>query len=152
MKTELIHWTSYLPHKAKFKHAGDIWNLTGIGRNSKGKYFLFGQYDLNDFTSERGFDMEECTLILHPLSDLTKETEHEGESCTLLDMINIQEYRDDPTENGRYPEREGRCLRVVNVWYAVLQLPYWKMEKFFEWHVDCFSLIENNLAIDINTL
>ncbi|MCH7724618.1 MAG: hypothetical protein IIC76_14960 [Bacteroidetes bacterium] len=84
--------------------------------------------------------------ILRPLSDLTKEIEHNGEKFVPIerifkpDMIKIL----------------GGVEEIYKTWVkdgkitTALTLDAW--QKFYEWHIDCFSLIENNLAVDINTL
>lgn len=77
-------------------------------------------------------------VILRPLSDLTKEIEHNGEKF-------VPEYWID--------DKYGRNIDdVISDNRFVLELPYFIMQKFFEWHLDVFGLIEQGLAIDINTL
>lgn len=74
--------------------------------------------------------------ILHPLSDLTKEIEVNGEKFVPNKKIQwlFEEYFD-------YSEY------ILNG-----KLCFNKMEKLFEWHFDVFGLIEKDLAIDINTI
>lgn len=76
--------------------------------------------------------------ILHPLSDLTK-------FCEDLGFVPI--------------EKLAEIEEIVCVPYSInffetsmKYLPYWIVEKLYEWHFDIHNLIENNLAIDINTL
>ena len=76
--------------------------------------------------------------ILRPLSDLTK-------FCEDLGFVPI--------------EKLAEIEEIVCVPYSInffetsmKYLPYWIVEKLYEWHFDIHNLIENNLAIDINTL
>ena len=85
----------------------------------------------------------EIKPILHPLSDLTKEIEHNGEKfvptekldhiLTIYDNSVILELRD--------------YKRI-----DLIKYPLDIIQKLYEWHFDIHNLIENGLAIDINTL
>jgi len=77
--------------------------------------------------------------ILRPLSDLTKEIEVNGEKFIPLDYISTS--IKDIKQNDRY--------LFKGLYY---NLSYWKIERLLEMHFDIYGLIENNLAIDINTL
>ncbi|NIV12884.1 MAG: hypothetical protein GWN62_16865 [Aliifodinibius sp.] len=76
--------------------------------------------------------------ILRPLSDLTKEIEHNGERFIPIKNIGKTStfYGDTPICN---IEKDYRLWAV------------WEFEKLLEWHFDIFGLIEKGLAIDINT-
>lgn len=83
--------------------------------------------------------------ILLPLSDLTKEIEVNGERFVPIDRLN------------KLIECELGCNTEIlwltdNSALGVTQeiIPY--TEKLFEWHFDLYNLIENGLAININTL
>lgn len=142
-KLELKHWTALLPHnmlcqiQVDGKDQDEI--LKGIEITDNGFVLFFGEFG--------EWNPDEVYPYLHPLSDLPKEIKHNDDRCTLLDMINITEYRCNPTEDGRYPQRKGYYFRKSNVWYTVPLLPYWKVEKLLEWHVDVFELIPKGLAI-----
>lgn len=69
--------------------------------------------------------------ILRPLSDLIKEIEVNGEKITPIDRLNC---------TSLYQDTDG-CLNIG----------FKDTQKLFEWHFDIYGLIENNLAIDINT-
>lgn len=120
MQLELKHISPYLPYGLK-----GVYNKTPFdGKYTKGLMTL--SFD------EFKYFLGNCKPLLRPLSDLTKEIEHNGEkfvpSEKLLDSSMLQ-YTDDI-----------RMLRHGDV------------EKLHEWHFDVFGLIENGLAIDINTL
>lgn len=67
--------------------------------------------------------------ILRPLSDLTKEIEVNGEKFVPYENLSAH----------FEVEYYGNMLHK-------------NVEKLLEWHFDVFGLIENGLAIDINTL
>jgi len=88
--------------------------------------------------------MKPVQLILRPLSDLTKEIEHNGE-------------RFDPEFRirdiyGEYYSISKAQLFDFN-WENILnKLPFVIVKQLLEWHFDVFGLIEQGDAIDINSL
>ncbi len=125
MKLELKHLAPYLPYGLKF-YSEDLskktnpfsWEMTA--------------------KTELGLIIEfQNKPILRPLSDLTKEIEHNGEKFRPLDRTG-KAYRFDILEH-----IEANPLDHIDLSDALL---------FFEWHFDVFNLIESGLAIDINTL
>ena len=76
--------------------------------------------------------------ILHPLSDLTKEIVHNGEPFIPIEEVQMH--------------HDFSILKTDKLEKHPLRYPYTVIQKLFEWHFDIFGLIENNLAIDINTL
>lgn len=89
---------------------------------------------------ERG--LEHIKPILHPLSDLTKEIEVDGEKFIPLNELKHLygwEYM------WSYVNNNQGEFNINAVKYACVK-------KLYEWHFDLFGLIEKNLAIDINTL
>ena len=130
MKLELRHLAPYLPYGLKYFidfEDGDTawWTVEGLTIQ---EIFIDG-YDCN-------YESKNCKPILRPLSDLTKEIDKD-EDVTFLDWIES--------------EYEIDVLAFIDS-YSIEKLPYEVMEYLFEWHFDIFNLIENNLAIDINTL
>jgi hypothetical protein len=92
--------------------------------------------------------------ILRPLSDLTKEIEVNGERFYPLEKLT-------KIFGGRPISFDGNCFytkiqkSVVREKEDLVPLHFSQLDAFnklFEWHFDVFGLIENNLAIDINTL
>lgn len=85
---------------------------------------------------EQGF--ESVMLILRPLSDLTKEIEHNGEKFVphtkLGGRPNLTDYDID------------YLSKKINV------MSYGLITQLIEWHFDVFGLIEKGEAIDINTI
>ena len=94
------------------------------------------------------FGLDQIKLYRRPLSDLTKEIEVNGEKFVPYDY-----FYDDP-ENDWF---DG------NVWLNYMfegnsdktdinYIPYYIIQKLYEWHFDIHNLIERGLAININTL
>jgi hypothetical protein len=127
-KLELKHLAAYLPYGVR----------TNIGRYSETNIEL----DLGFLIS---YNIDAFKLILRPLSDLTKEIEVNGERFVGIEKIetlfNIEFEMDS----------ESSFLIGKEILYDVLELNYVIIEKLFEWHFDVFGLIENDLAIDINS-
>ena len=146
MKTlTLEHLAPYLPYGLKGKDT-----LTGFDADLDG---LVGDYITDNSCGERTqVNIENFKPILRPLSDLTKEIEHNGERFVpivhlLKPMFTIIE-----VENvklmGKMFVYEGMPLFSTDG----MVFRYEKFQKLFEWHFDVFGLIEDNLAIDINEL
>lgn len=75
-------------------------------------------------------------LLLRPLSDLTKEIEHNGDKFVPLIKMGL-------------PNK----TRVYNdITYIIKKghTPYIEMQKLLEWHFDVFSTIDQKLAINLN--
>lgn len=104
-------------------------------------------------------------IYLRPLSDLTKEIEVNGEKfvpCEELLKIRFKQYYESQTIS-RYQEI---CFNSKIVWFQNtanynLDIPNYvninknsfdTIQKLLEWHFDIYGLIEQGLAIDINTL
>lgn len=87
----------------------------------------------------------EYKLILRPLSDLTKEIEHNGERFTPNNRI------DQYTQIGG----DGKLYLLVDgaLWSCnPLSWDYYLVVKLISWHFDVFGLIGKGLAIDYNTV
>jgi len=142
MKLELKHLAGYLPYGLKIECKDDselceasyISEMTGVDN-----YGIDDNYG-NNWTFE-------VKPILRPLSDLTKEIEVNGEKFVPIERLR-KEY------SGFYFESNPELLiksKNTNMYISL----NWTNEfqgKLYEWHFDLFSLIENNLAIDKNTL
>ncbi len=81
--------------------------------------------------------------ILHPLSDLTKEIEHNGEKFVPMeklqyDIFNVEDYYD---------------WRIIyeQLNEAIMVAPFEIVQKLFEWHFNVFNL-PKDLWVDINSL
>jgi len=127
MKLELKHLTGYFPYELECKttHSKykDSYKLIGIDFSG----CIFKNFELFYFRIKP---------ILHPLSDLTKEIEVNGEKFVPIEKM----------------DSLGWFNMNCNKKDKVLRIPYGMMTFLFEWHFDIYNLIENNLAIDKNTL
>jgi len=113
MKLELKHLAPYLPYNVYVGDGRTPFKLTEHNFTNVFKYLT--------------------TIYLHPLSDLTKVIEVNGEKFV--------------------PSTLGLNLPLDNlISEEILKLKYTTVQKLLEWHFDIHGLIENGLAIDINTL
>lgn len=99
---------------------------------------------------------EEFKPILHPLSDLTKEITINAET-----FIPIETFEIGDDENGiEYDFGNIKLIKNLeyiakyrNTAYLEIQrIPFGVVSELLKWHFDIFGLIENDLAIDINTI
>ena len=81
--------------------------------------------------------------ILRPLSDLTKEIEHNGEKFVPIVYLCNSEL---------YGYSDLRYMINSNNFNSIESLSFKSFNKIMEWHFDVFGLIEKGLAIDINTM
>jgi len=121
-KLELKHLGPYLPYGLETKY--ELCKVIDSLNNR--------QNEIRDklLTTENvDFVLRYCKPVFRPLSDLTKEIEVNGEMIKPIianPKLPIQEY--------------------------LHQISYFDMQVLFELHFDVFGLIDEGLAIDINTL
>ena len=133
MKNELTiqHLAPYLPYGLKGRYmVGDVLKHLSASQNiERDKILAIDSVD---------FFYNFCKPILRPLSDLTKEIEHNGEKFV-------------PNYNSDF-----KYFTPYELSYFIESIPhglnYNQMQKLLEWHFDIFGLIDNGLAIDINTI
>lgn len=174
MKLELKHVAAYFPYELKAFVTDE---RLGFGDPFLDR--ITGIYeDLITFNDSPDwyFDSEEnytgIKLALRPLSDLTKEIEHNGK--TFIPFIELAKIEAGvhKSETSTQIEDEGYAFYVEYLpsWFGLYFNKNTKMfskwddgegkdscdndlrEKLLEWHFDLFDLIEHNLAVDINTL
>lgn len=134
MKLELKHLAPYLEHFVKFKTPVGVYTLT--------------------VSNISCFDYQFSKLMLHPLSDLTKEIEHKGEKFIPIEKLkNIYEAEIGEIANINYHNIDGFTLFGTQIDDSYeISMPYKIYERLFEWHFDVFGLIPEELALDINDL
>lgn len=142
MKTlTLEHLAPYLPYG--FKARIEDFKCDYVGREFD-EIIGFHQWDksgkLWSVLTEGGAkpSINEIKPILRPLSDLTKEIEHNGEK--FVPMVEYSHLRFEEISNYKGGQN------VLDF----IQFREYKL--LIEMHFDFFGLIEQNLAIDINTL
>lgn len=121
---------------------------------------LIGLLDGRVITGETEEDdpllpISDYRVILHPLSDLTKEIEHKGEKFVPLEILcDIYGAKfDRPYINERsagfvYGFSAKDVLNVKNM----IENKFWQIHKLIEWHFDLFGGINSGDAIDVNSL
>ena len=169
MKLELRHLKPYLDHRLKIQNDYGVKEMTDSGLGVKGKTSISEALRIG-------------TPILRPLSDLTKEIKIDGEKfIPIIRMYNTSRKLSQDTEidfewveawSGNlilrhkssanyytdfiYSEYSfySSAVDVKNKkgWNNKIENQYFLFEMLFEYKFDVFGLIENNLAIDINTL
>jgi len=167
-KLELKHLAPYLPFKLKVNHFG------------KSKVLNCGQGSSNHWigitSGLRYQDIIKFAPILRPLSDLTKEIEHDEEK-----FVPMQKLCRECFYKEQYPKDWSFGIRD-SIFYASaidsimtrlfeynskemmfigsnprdnykMNVKQFKaFQRLFEWHFDVFGLIEKGLAIKVNTI
>ena len=125
MKLELKHLLPYLLHRLKL---GKNESYT-MGFETMSNYWVIGVAEAPGCP-----DFPPC---LRPLSDLTKEIEHNGEKFVPIEVLI-------PNYTLEYQET------FIHAWKSDIENNYisWKnIQLLFEWHFDVFGLIDEGLAI-----
>jgi len=131
---ELKHLAPYLPYGLKILRPDNKTILEMVGLI--GSSIVFHEESGDTY----GFIGKHNKPILHPLSDLTKEIEVNGERFVpkaRLDQSCLTLFY--PTE------------RLTEI-HGIMSAPYVIIINLHKWHFDVFGLIEQGLAVDINTL
>lgn len=141
MKLELKHLAPYLPYGLKFIHQGHEYLLMQLN-------ILYDQKPLqvNGWSDQQqtlvDVFLEGCEPILHPLSDLLKQTKGFDYLIQIVDETDQQcdayyhwcdAYIDNPDQS------------------RILQAPYEVFEILVKKHFDVFGLIPQGLAVDMHS-
>ena len=158
-KLELKHLVGYLPYGLKVENDNHIAVITMM-------YLPAGKLDtdlwivsMEDTTNPElscSVNFKEVKPILHPLSDLTKEIEVNGEKITPLLKLARKLFDNEPES---FDSMSSCILWVDEMIINQVQKPkgydnilHWAFQDLIKWHFDVFGLIGKGLAIDINTL
>lgn len=148
---ELKHLAGYLPYDLK----GQYLDCFGeVETRWKGKKIETFSCNLWGFTGI----METFKPILHPLSDLTKEIEINGEKFVPIQKLEDKYFEHFGNHQHRYAEIFADLLIIANPptetlkKYLIDIMPKFILEELYEWHFDIHNLNENGLAIDVNSL
>jgi len=148
MKLELKHINCYLPYGLKVIVGATERDLTAVSIDS---HFCF----VTSYKGSRYKQMvgiENIKPILHPLSDLNKEIEVNGERFIPIDLLCSDSYPIDYfVDTDIYNYLQSWIASPIKT-HHIHFIPFGLMLQILEWHFDIYKLIENNLAIDINTL
>ena len=163
MKLELKHLAPYLPYGLIFHHEIIQKKLTMIGCEFTHELrirFTDGLY---------AYDVCKLKPILRPLSDLTKEIEVNDEKFVPIvelaklfhtcksaithfsNIVNAGFYGASVNCHIENDDSRFTYYQLRNDEF-VLSNTYDEIQKLLEWHFDVFGLIEQGLAVDINTL
>lgn len=174
-KLELKHWCAYMPYGLKmiFEKSGNIRELTGL-QTSSGMSMIFIFNEL--YHSQEFFNYKP---ILRPLSDLTKEIEHNGEKFVPIEVIgklfveqgefldgffgwdiptggdDYQDYYFNIAFSNEVLHLETWCGEPNEKYSYIVEthaLEYTAYNQLIKYHFDIFNLIPEGLAVDINTL
>jgi hypothetical protein len=132
MKLEIKHLAPYLPYRLKMNYGVHNPELIGI----YGDYTIYLKYNDGRIKDQ---DISNYKPILYPLEYLTKEIEVNREKFVPSEKIAVHLFEYD-------------FLAMVINRKNTKGIPFWVVQKLFEWHFDVFGLIPAGLAIDINTL
>lgn len=155
--------------KFKDTYRNSIHLLTGIKTDNNEQNYEGGIYSNGLYMS-----WINCTPILYPLSDLTKEIEHNGEKFVpiveLAKVAGLSPRKISEISNNKvicdnkgwrsfsefsfnYNSFHIACFRNGNLAYMDWNIDQIKLfQKLIEWHFDIAGLIEKGEAIDINTI
>ena len=146
-----------LPYGLKFKTKtdGNIEQLSGVDiynvanwtnpQYPNGTICLYSSIDYSSMWST-----DEAELILHPLSDLTKEIEHKGEKFVPSYKLGV-----DRGFEFYKPSNFDLEINFETPNYSTqidLFTGFLIVQKLIEWHFDIADLISKGEAIDVNTL
>lgn len=143
MEKEILqHLIDSYKYQDEIYGASDFWKIVKI---SDTYVTLFNGKDYNDVLV-KDFSIN-YYIIKHPLSDLTKEIEHNGEKFVPIEKLECEGV---DLGTGILGIQIDKFTGYDFIWLIDIQTEI--IEKLYEWHFDLHSLIEKGLAIDINTL
>ena len=132
-----------LPYKLFFRiEYGSTNQPTGI-------YQMSGVYEtsvVEGFNYDNNVKTDKLKPILHPLSDLTKEIEHNGEKFVPLYRLLENNYFDLTKMS------EQDVLAFEGAFTIPELITLYDLLLYLKWHFDLFNGIDKGEAIDVNTL
>lgn len=141
MKIEIKELVGYLPYGLKMK-VNDV---------------QFYRYEIMTLCDKTGLsnigisdvidEPQDFKPILRPLSDLTKEIEHNGERFVPVDVLCPKE-----SYLTEYERKVDICRLEMQGAIRFSYSAFCIVQQLYEWHFDLYDWIERGLAIDINTL
>ena len=131
--------------KQEFMAMSLPYNLYCSVSNGKVNYNCVRQNNV-DYALEFHDNLIVSCPILYPLSDLTKEIQHQGKK-----IVPLSEIIEDDRCNGDV-QHLSRMILNMDMKELCLNYPFWVVQKLVEWHFDIALLIEKREAININML
>lgn len=151
MKLELKHLAPYLPYGLKAiyyfeNEENEIVEITGTSLFSNELHYQLRFKDGKTI----GLFKDDFKPILRPLSDLTKEIDHNGESFVPFEKI--KNYHTDYFCDTDFENYILDRVKNPDFWACVIFLPSGLVDLLLKWHFDVFGLIPKGLAINKNIL
>ena len=114
--------------------------LSTENRNyKKGSIYAYSYQLAHDSYKNNKAKVDLCTPIINPLSNLTKEIEHNGEKFVPIDLLR---------QDGYYIGEDW----IIENFKDVENSSFGFIQKLIKWHFDIANLIEKGEAIDVNSL
>ena len=169
MKLELKHLAPYLPYDLKYCRVGK--NISTLKEEVKYMGIVSTKGTVNNLNNTLFGDFVSMKYLplLRPLSDLTKEIEVNDEKFVPIvelaklfhtcksaithfsNIVNAGFYGASVNCHIENDDSRFTYYQLRNDEF-VLSNTYDEIQKLLEWHFDVFGLIEQGLAVDINTL
>lgn len=139
-KLTLEQLAPYFPYRLKGVKDGEKIEAVLLGIYGTGGHSLTLCERINNHnTVDYDCQIDDFKPLLRPLSDLTKEITHNGE--TFVPIQNIAIYS---------PTDQGLPYLIEQIKTGFIEVIVFN--KLIEWHFDVFGLIGKELAIDLNTI
>ncbi len=155
----VIHY--YLPYKLRCNAVNDEYFEPQINKElyriETGRTEKLNIYNYWYIVGDIECQTSDIKPILHPLSKLTEEIEHEGKKFTPLkklvddeenhDQLKVENYKNKLITGYKvYHDEFGEVLFISDKNVSVL--PFKLFEQLLSWHFDLFGLIESGQAIE----
>ncbi len=139
-KLELKHLAPYLPYGLKYEYETVYGKINHAKRAKVIGLLGWG----TPFTMSDELGILNVKPILRPLSDLLPS------GC----FVEIEDASQDEMNHAMWADLRWRLERCEknNSNIDVVRMPYWVIRILLKYHFDVFGLIDQGLAIDINTL
>jgi len=138
-KLELRHLAPYLPFGLEVNCLMGRFVCSGLYNRHGWDYIIFDGLTKSDDL------LVNVKPLLRPLSDLTKEITHNGETFVPIEWL--KENKNVELLNGVYPDGTKRVWNDRTMTTNIRFFEYCIVEKLIEWHFDIFGLIPKNLAL-----
>lgn len=156
---KLEHLQGYLAYGLNLYGASDVWTINMLTANGKCTIWN-GLHNQLLSIDELAQDFD---LILHPLSDLTKEIKHNGERFVPLERLYDLNGSEGEKWFFEWVDKKRKIICDIHVMFPqesyriwntfhINQLSFKQAQQLHEWHFDIHGLIEKGLAVDINEL
>lgn len=162
-KLELKDIAPYLPHSLGVKILNHLNDYTGKEFSEiNGYYFIGKSLHITYNGGNTGKSISEFKPLLRPMSDLTKEITHNGETFVPIARLLRMKFPDEPligrysiikVSKSGYPRAyfEFMATKEIRIYpFELFDTPYWIIQKLQEWKFDTEKLIERGLAINLN--